>query len=353
MQPQQTPNDPNDPNAVRRGVLNRMQNGGIAGAGMNANALPDATTAQGSSPGVDGNPPAPGAPDAPAPQMWNSPADEAASHPAAPATTPYDHSTFRDAWLGTGRDVGAQDNILKQYGIGAPSANGTVTLPDGSIMDLRRGAKAGDNTAQWMGVGETHNGQTTMYGQNPGVAGPGASANGSASSGFMDNIRAELLKRMQSASSPVDENATEIAQPFGAAKLEASRGLDEERKAMAERAYAQGGGNVDQGALSQGIQQSMERNAVGLGGIKAQLIGKVYDAKMNDARQALQLAVQSGDAEAARQAQMQIAQLDAAIRRQGLDQSQSQWNDRYGLDKNDAQYQRDRDAARAKAGLNF
>lgn len=336
---QQQATSPDDPNAdaIRQGLLTRMgqrsPNTGINGG---------ATTQQGSTPGVDGNPPAPPQPGPTAPT----------APPAAPAATPqpFDRTAFRDAINGA-PDANA---VLQQYGLTADKA-GRTTLPTGEIMDVIQGAGAGGTKGQWMGVGEMGaNGQASMYAPAVGAGGSASGALGGAmGGGFQDLIRQQLLAKLQSANGPVDEHASEIAQPMQAAQLEASRGQDVERKALAERAYAQGGGNPDQAAITQGVQQSAERNAVSLAGIKSQLISKVYEGKRQDAQQALQLAVQSGDAEAARQAQMQIAQMDNEIKRLGLSQQQSQFNDNYGLNVNDAQYQRDRDAARAKAGLPF
>jgi hypothetical protein len=263
--------------------------------------------------------------------------------PAAPSgPTPYDRTRFRDDWMATGNDTGAQDALLQRNGI-TLSGNGTGTLPGGEIMDLRRGARAGDNTAQWMGVGEMQNGQANYYGAGGGGGQAGAGAGGS---GFQDSVRQQLLDLMKGADTPVDESDPSIAQPFAAAKLEASRGQDAERRALSEQLFAGGNGSVDQGQLGQGIQQSAERMATGLGGIKSGLIQRTYQNKIQRAQQALQLAVQSGDAESARQIQMQLAQMDNAFR-------QSQWNDQYGLSKSDRQYERDRDAARAKSGLAF
>jgi hypothetical protein len=139
-------------------------------------------------------------------------------------------------------------------------------------------------------------------------------------------VRQQLLALMQGANTPVNEADPSIAQPFAAAKLEASRGQDAERRALSEQLFAGGNGSVDQGQLGQGIQQSAERMATGLGGIKSQLIQRNYQNKIQQAQQALQLAVQSGDAESARQIQLQIAQMDNAFR-------QGQWNDQYGLSK--------------------
>lgn len=165
-------------------------------------------------------------------------------------------------------------------------------------------------------------------------------SSGPGSSAYQDQVRQILMGILGQAQQPVNENSAEIQQPFQAAALDAQRGQDLERKQLAERLYAEGGGGTNE--LTQGTQQSAERLAGTLGNIKSQLIGRAVQNKQAQLQQALALAVQSGDAEAARAIQAQI-----------LAFQQSQWNDNYGLQLSDRQYQRDRDAARAKAGLPF
>jgi len=180
------------------------------------------------------------------------------------------------------------------------------------------------------------------------------------SSAFQDQIRQMLMQQMQSASRPIDVNSDEIKQPYDAARLSASRDLDEEQKALAERLYAEGGGSGSN-ELQQGIQQSRERSAVGLAGIRGQLVQRAVQMRQQQLQQALQLAVQSGDADAARAVQMQLAQLDNAFRYaslgqqasqfgQQLGQQRSQWADSFGLQAGQFQYLKDRDLANAGLG---
>lgn len=154
-------------------------------------------------------------------------------------------------------------------------------------------------------------GAATGGGGAPGGAGAGAGAG----SAYQQQIRDIIMKRLADAQAPVDVNGQEIAAPFGAAKLEAERNTDQERKALAERRAATGDTS---GSLEQGIQQSAERNAVGLGGLKASLISKQYDKKRTELSDLLQLATASGDAESARALQAELANLDATVRREGL-----------------------------------
>lgn len=135
---------------------------------------------------------------------------------------------------------------------------------------------------------------------------------------FLDQIRAMLTQRLATDSQPVDPNDANIAQPLSAASDQASRQTDQERKALAERLYASGGGDVDQAQLSQGIQQSAEKNALGLGSLKAQLITQALTAKRQDLSDAMQLAIASGDSDSARNISLQIAALNAELTREGI-----------------------------------
>lgn len=85
---------------------------------------------------------------------------------APPSPAAWDVNAFRNAWLGTGSDVNAQNALLSQYGLSI-APNGTVRLPDGTMVDLRYGAKAGINSAQWL----VHGGETANTPAPSGVAG--------------------------------------------------------------------------------------------------------------------------------------------------------------------------------------
>lgn len=150
-----------------------------------------------------------------------------------------------------------------------------------------------------------------------GVAGAGAGGAGAAGSGnaFTDQIRQMLMARIRQNQAPVDQNAPQIREAMDAARLEAGRASDQERKDLAERAYASGdlGGDT----IRQGVMQSAERNAVGLGSMRAKLIMQQYQAQRQELSDDMTRALASGDAQSAREAQAALAQLDATIRREG------------------------------------
>lgn len=151
----------------------------------------------------------------------------------------------------------------------------------------------------------------------------GADTASAATSSFQNPIRDTILQQIAKAQQPVDPNSPEIASTLSAARDEATRASEQERTALAERLYAQGvkgggTGGLDTNALTQQIQQSGERNAQSLSGLRGQLLMNAYNNKHQQLQSLLQTAVQSGDAESARNLQAQIAQLQAAIQRESL-----------------------------------
>lgn len=207
-------------------------------------------------------------------------------------------------------------------------------------------------------------GPSSVTGNGPAAGGAQAPAapvqTGPAPGSFQASLRQMLLERMGALSKPFDPNDPSIEEPMGAARLEASRAQEMERKALAERRAANGDTSA---GLEQAIQQSAERNAVGLGGIKAELIGRQLTARRAELQNLMGMAMQSGDAESARALQMQMAQMDDQLRRLGLSeqgrqfdaslgQRKSEFDDNFGWDVSQGLYGRDRDLALYGSGGN-
>lgn len=243
-----------------------------------------------------------------------------------PAVSPWDRTGFRDSWMGTGNNVSAQDALLKQYGISL-SANGTGRLPSGEIMDLRRGARAGDNTAQWMGVGEVRNGQSIMYpqGGGGGVASAAPGGGGELDAAFRD----ALLKAMQGANAPYDPNDPRNAAQQMAFNRQRDQSAQQERAAMAERGAFNGlnSGGAGSGGFETGLQGIQENAGQDKAGQAAHLAQQDYQAKRQDLAHALDLANAVGARQEANALQMQLAQLDSQYRYSALAQNQSQFED--------------------------
>jgi hypothetical protein len=245
--------------------------------------------------------------------------------PETRTLTPWDHSTFRDEWLGTGNNVGAQDSILGKYGI-TLAANGTGTMPDGSIMDLRRGARAGDNTAQWMGLGD----KSGMY-ANPGGGGaPGAPGGPGGSGGpKWDDLYNELMKRGKqsldvNANDPIIRNQTDA---FAASQDRAKR---DALNAAAERSSPYGTGGM------QGQERMMaEHLGANVGGFQAELMGRELQSKRDEISHALDSASTMLSEQQRVSLQRELGLLDAEIRRQGQADQRDQFGRTYDANQNE------------------
>lgn len=137
-------------------------------------------------------------------------------------------------------------------------------------------------------------------------------------SAYQTQVRQILMDQLAKAGQPVDPNSPEIAATMSSASDAGQRASDAERTALAERLYAQGGGGLHTNELGQQIQQSGEKQAATLSTLKGQLMMNQYNQKAQQLQNLLSLAVQSGDAESARSIQAQIANLQAAVQREGL-----------------------------------
>jgi hypothetical protein len=227
---------------------------------------------------------------------------------------------------------------------GAPS--GAVKTPEGTWIVAQLEPPSGQNGGQW----KDNKGQLwTLSGGRPtkvvngpgggpppagGPAGPGVappppgSPLGGAGGGsytapqglwgpdFMAQLRSILMQRMAGATKPVDPNDPNIASTMTAARDEATRSSTTERNQLAERLYAQGGLNTD--AITQQIQQSGEHNAQGLSSLRATLITRELESRRSELRDLLQMATQAGDAQMARDIQMQLAALNAQVQRESM-----------------------------------
>jgi hypothetical protein len=181
---------------------------------------------------------------------------------------------------------------------------------------------------------------------------PSAAAAAPATNDFQNQIRALLMQQLQQFSQPVDANDPQIAKEMQAQSNVLERTRQDRRAAAAERAAADGllNGGQGSGSFEGDVASGYEDKGNALTGIQSQLFGREIQSRRDKMAQLMSLAVQSGDADSARALQMQIAQMDDQLKRLGLAQSQSQFNDQFGLSAGQFQYQKDRDAALAGLG---
>lgn len=189
--------------------------------------------------------------------------------------------------------------LLAQYGISIEPANAAgertkIRLPNGQVVRL--------------GFGES--GWAWVVQPPPGSGGGGAGGAAPVPGGqseFQNALRAILMQRLAIAQGRVDENDPFIREPMQAAALEAARAQQTERTALAERLAATGDTSR---SLEMGIQQSAERNAVGLGTLRAKLINDEYNRKRQEMLDLMQMAIATNDAQAARDIQAALIALD-------------------------------------------
>lgn len=179
-----------------------------------------------------------------------------------------------------------------------------------------------------------------------GPAGPSPAAND-----FLTKIREMILARLTTLNSQGDpSDSPEVKQPLDAAARMAERVRRQRQDASAERLYADGVG--DSGAMDAEIGRGYEDMSSDLSGVSSELVGRVMSERRNELQNLMNMALQSGDAESARALQMQMAQLDAQIRREQLkesarqanqndkyryktlDEQRRQWNDEFGWQQN-------------------
>jgi hypothetical protein len=191
----------------------------------------------------------------------------------------------------------------------------------------------------------------------PGGAGAGGAlgAAGSAAGGvspFSQAIRDQIMQQLTGLSKPVNENDPSIAPEMQAQERLLERNRQARRASAAERAAADGllNGGQGSGSFESDVASGYEDKGQQLSGIQAQLFGREIQSRRDKVAQLLSMAMQSGDAESARALQFQMAQMDDQIKRLGLAQNQSQWDDSFGLQGAQFGYQKDRDLAIAGLG---
>lgn len=257
---------------------------------------------------------------------------------------------YRDALMGSGiTNLAGLQAWLAQHGGVLQSNNGTVMTPFGESIDALIGARTGNGMAGWTGVGAGSAGAGAL-----GAAGSGAGATAAGAPGtdFQSQIRQMLMAQLAKASEPVTADDPEIKNQMTAQERTLERTRQERRSASAERAASQGllNGGTSSGAFDADLAAGYEDKGASLASVQAQLFSSAIQSKRTQLTALLQTAVQSGDNESARALQLQIAQMDDTLKRLGLQQSQSQFDDQYGLSI--AQFQRllNLDATAAKTG---
>lgn len=246
---------------------------------------------------------------------------------AAPQKSPWDRTAFRDEINGA-PDAYA---VLDKYGLTADKS-GRVTLPSGEIMDVVREAGAGGRTGQWMGVGEVHNGQASMYSGGPapapqagGVGGAGNTSGGPQ----WDALYAQLMARAQQG---LDVNANDPAVK-GQTDAFSAQQQRSRRDFLADQ--AEGSSNFATGAQLGQARMTAEKLGQNVGGFQAELMGREISARREEIQNAL---TQMGGMLSDQQRlalQRELGLLDANLRQQTINNQAGQSQRDYDFNAND------------------
>jgi hypothetical protein len=215
------------------------------------------------------------------------PTEQAAPPPAAPKPppSPWDRNSFRDAWMGTGTDVGRQDQLLSQYGIQI-SGNGTATLPSGEIMDLRIGARSGQNLAGWTGVGEVHNGVSSFYSNSGGGGGAQAPAMPPGPPQNQHDPKWDALYQQLMDRSKQTENL-DPSDPIISGQVNAYSAQQDRSRRNYLADLAESAGPYASGAQLGQARQTSEAVGQNVGNFQSQLMGRELQARRQEIQDAL------------------------------------------------------------------
>lgn len=238
--------------------------------------------------------------------------------------------------------------------IGATVLDATrMRLPSGEVIDTRRDEE-GANALQWLVLGgDTGGGSQGLTGPSGATSVMGSTlggqqgASGVQGSSFNDQVRQLLMQQLGGSMGPVSGSDPQIKAEMDAQEAMLERQRRQRRSSDAERAAMQGllNGGQSSGSFDASVASGFEDKGQALAGIQAQLFTRELQSRRTHVATLLNMALQSGDNEQARNLQFVLAQMDDQIRRMTLRQNQDQWNDEFGLRAGRFQYEKDRDLA--------
>ncbi len=295
---------------------------------------------------------------------WLNPAQQAQTQQSSSqAWGPQQYEAFRNEWLGQGfgnkANAGALESIASKYGIKIDKGQHAFA-PDGSYIGDMLGDVGGANTVQFLRGSAGHATTDKLYGGKSGKAAPkgktpkitppgpgnlppggGAGGGGGAAPGRdakWDELYNQLMQRSTQGLN-VDPNDPVIRMQTDAFRAEQERARRNDMSNLAE----QSGPNAN---LRGEQRMAAERVGQNVSGLQAQLMGKELTARRDEIAQALQSRQGMLTFEQQQALQLKLAQMDDAIKRMSLSQSDKHFNADLGyrnraLEQNDSQF-RDR-----------
>lgn len=314
--------DPNQSDYERDEMIRRLQaNGGVAPTENRGQPQSDF---------------APTAPTTPPPQLSSFDPRQQVGHDGK-TSNGWNREQYRDAWQGSGvNSVDGAKAWLAQNGGEWLSDNGQVRTPFGEILDMgenARGSAAGNGVFKtaWGGTAGDGGGSGGGGGAAVGAPAPTALPAATGTAGLVSpedeaskNAIRELLMKMAMQGTAVDRNDPNLQQqvePFAAQQERFRRQYESEG---AERLSAQGLGSS--GAMEQERRLGMERAGQNTGLFESQLVAQELQTRRDEIKFALENLRGMLSTEQSLGLQQQLAQLDAALKRESLAQQGSQFD---------------------------
>lgn len=285
---------------------------------------------------------------------------------AAPTSSrgPLTYDVFkqmRSGVAGTVEGLRGLESQLAAYGWRIdPNNPGNIIGPNGEKSDVLHNAGLGGEgwrqSGGWYGAssGGSGGGAASGIGHNvSGLASQTASPSSIGGSAFQSQVRSLLMDQLGKMSQPVSADDPYIRGEMDAQNRVLEQNRREQRATSAERAAFTGlnSGGQGSGALDTDIAAGFEAKGQQLSGLQAQLFSREMQSRRGQLGQMLAMAVQTGDNEAARALQLQIANMDAQLRKMGLAENARQFDDSFGLQGAQFRYLQDRDLANAGLGV--
>jgi hypothetical protein len=163
------------------------------------------------------------------------------------------------------------------------------------------------------------------------VADPAAPA----ANDFLTQVRAAITGRLEKLSGDPSIKDPALAAQSSAFRQARDRGATQQRAQAAERAAANGTlqGGQSSGSFDTTIGGIAESAGQDIASNDAQLVWQEVQARRDEVQDLLSMALQSGDAESARDLQAELARMDAELRRQQMAQQHRQFITGLGEDR--------------------
>lgn len=213
-----------------------------------------------------------------------------------------------------------------------------IRLPDGEIVDIGGDIGAGGTGKAWWGSEKDWQARNSASGgamaaAERGAAGaPGAPGAPGGGDPFQGQIRALLLEQLGKFSKDPSIDDPALKGQSDAFRRAQERSAQQSRSQAAERAAFQGlnSGGAGSGTFETTLQGIREGVGERTGAFDAGLVGQETQQRRSALQNLLQMALSSGDAESARAIQLQIAQMDNALRQATLGEQSRQFDDQFG-----------------------